>query len=72
MYSLLSGELESLHELNRYDEFVSVLKCIGEGIMIANIAFQLLMDVGNKILMYSYLHIIKVLKIFHIVMHDHA
>jgi len=28
MYSLLSDELESLHEMNRYDDFVSVLKCI--------------------------------------------
>ena len=55
MYSLLSDGLESLHEMNRYDDFVSVLKCIGEGIMTDNIAFQLLMDVGNKILMYSYL-----------------
>ena len=63
MYSLLSDGLESLHEMNRYDDFVSVLKCIGEGIMTDNIAFQLLMDVGNKILMYSYLCIIKVVKV---------
>jgi hypothetical protein len=47
MYSLLSDELESLHKMNRYDDFVSVLKCIFEGIMTDNIAFQLLMDVGN-------------------------
>lgn len=47
MYSLLSDGLESLHEMNRYDDFISVLKCIGEGIMTGNIVFQLLMDVGN-------------------------
>jgi hypothetical protein len=39
--------LESLHEMNRYDDFVSVLKCICDGIMTDNIVFQLLMDVGN-------------------------
>ena len=47
MYSLLSDGLESFHEMNRYDDFVSVLKCICEGIMTDNIGFQLLMDVGN-------------------------
>jgi hypothetical protein len=44
MYSLLSDGLESLHEMNRYDDFVSVLKCICDGIMTDNIVFQLLMD----------------------------
>jgi hypothetical protein len=48
IYSLLSDGLESLHEMNRYDDFVSVLKCICEGIMTDNIAFQLLMDVGKN------------------------
>jgi hypothetical protein len=36
-----------LKEMQRYDDFVTVMKCIRERILTENIALHLLLDIGN-------------------------
>ena len=47
LYSILPDDINVLKEMQRYDDFVTVTKCIRERILTENIAFHLLLDIGN-------------------------
>ena len=47
LYSILPDIINLLKEMQRYDDFVTVMKCIRERILTENIAFHLLLDTGN-------------------------
>ena len=45
LYSILPDVINVLNEMQRYDDFVTVTKCIRERILTENIAFHLLLDI---------------------------
>ena len=47
LYSILPDVINVLKEMQRYDDFVTVMKCIRERILTENIALHLLLDIGN-------------------------
>ena len=53
LYSILPDVINVLKEMQRYDDFVTVTKCIRERILTENIAFHLLLDIGNVYSKYS-------------------
>jgi hypothetical protein len=44
---VLPDVINVLNEMQRYDDFVTVTKCIRERILTENIAFHLLLDIDN-------------------------
>ena len=44
---ILPDVINVLKKMQRYDDFVTVMKCIRERILTENIAFHLLLDTGN-------------------------
>ncbi|CAG2230153.1 unnamed protein product [Mytilus edulis] len=47
LYSLLQDAASVLKERGRYDDFLTVLRCIADRTLIDNISLHLLLDVGN-------------------------
>ncbi|CAG2191099.1 unnamed protein product [Mytilus edulis] len=48
VYKLIPGVIKKMKDMDRISDFISILQCIENGVLIRNIAFHLLLDIGRK------------------------